>query len=232
MNSECRVNFPPDVWRTLSDTNCHVWIIGPKVNVPVHGGRTFAAPPHFRESSRRARAILLWLASKYVRKAPDELEMGYGEGGKPYFIKLASFGFSLSHTRDWVAIAFAGNRSVGVDIELCSRSVDAAALATRYFHKSEAEYLRGVPDGEKQREFLRLWVLKEAAVKAWGRGIARDLSGAVTHRENDAGAWRVGEGASACMAREFEFAGVMGAIATPCNKDAFRVSLYAPAVLE
>jgi len=46
-------------------------------------------------------------------------------------------------------------------------------FARRYFSLSEIAWLEGFPDPERQRQkFVQLWTLKEAYVKALGRGIS------------------------------------------------------------
>ncbi|MFT4286062.1 4'-phosphopantetheinyl transferase family protein [Nocardioides sp.] len=68
---------------------------------------------------------------------------------------------SLSHTRGWVAAA-AAERPVGIDVERI-RPVSPGVVA-RMLTESEQEWLWRQPDAD--RAFTRLWVRKEALVKA------------------------------------------------------------------
>ncbi|XP_038974703.1 uncharacterized protein LOC103701553 isoform X4 [Phoenix dactylifera] len=64
---------------------------------------------------------------------------------------------------------------IGVDIEEKQRKTrnNILSLARRYFSPVEVAYLRTLADLESQRhEFIRLWTLKEAYVKALGRGFS------------------------------------------------------------
>lgn len=80
---------------------------------------------------------------------------------------------SLSHSHGVAACAVSNHAStVGVDIEPCVRRSDWQRIVKRWFSESEQYWLLAadsVPD------FLRVWTLKEAWLKATGRGIAGNL---------------------------------------------------------
>nr|GEZ06141.1 holo-ACP synthase [Tanacetum cinerariifolium] len=64
---------------------------------------------------------------------------------------------------------------IGVDVEEKKRTMKNKILsfAKRYFTNEEMEVLRAISDPEVQRqEFIKLWTLKEAYVKALGRGFS------------------------------------------------------------
>jgi hypothetical protein len=48
-------------------------------------------------------------------------------------------------------------------------------LARRFFHLDESAHLASLPDDRRDPEFLRIWVRKEACLKAIGTGIAGNL---------------------------------------------------------
>lgn len=83
--------------------------------------------------------------------------------------------FNISHTSTLIACAVTLDAPIGIDIEEKQRktSNDILSLARRYFSPIEVEYLSALADIERQRsEFIRLWTLKEAYVKALGRGFS------------------------------------------------------------
>ncbi|WP_390905482.1 4'-phosphopantetheinyl transferase family protein [Occallatibacter riparius] len=49
-------------------------------------------------------------------------------------------------------------------------------LARRFFHPNEIAHLESLPDDRRGPEFLRIWVCKEACLKAIGSGIAGNLA--------------------------------------------------------
>ena len=90
--------------------------------------------------------------------------------GKPYFAGETDVHFSVSHSGDFVAVAFA-EMPVGIDLQQHKSHGDATArhrkLASRYFHPREQKYLENDPfEG-----FFRIWTAKESFVKRTGRGI-------------------------------------------------------------
>ncbi|KAG2582705.1 hypothetical protein PVAP13_6KG189100 [Panicum virgatum] len=68
-----------------------------------------------------------------------------------------------------------GKPEIGIDIEEKKRKTakNILSLARRYFTPSEVDYLAKIPDPDaQQKEFIKLWTLKEAYVKALGRGFS------------------------------------------------------------
>ncbi len=81
------------------------------------------------------------------------------------------------HCRSRVAIVLAYATDVGVDVEADERAVKLDfGIAEAYFSRQEAAALRAIAD-EKLRhlQFLRLWTMKEACVKAIGLGLSLRL---------------------------------------------------------
>jgi 4'-phosphopantetheinyl transferase len=107
------------------------------------------------------------------------LRFGRDEQGKPFLAQPrgARWRFNLSHSRDWAALALGEEGEIGVDVEFRGRRNDLDGIAGRFFQPAEAAALRALPEAERRRRFFELWTIKEAAVKALGRGIAGALAG-------------------------------------------------------
>ena len=86
--------------------------------------------------------------------------------GKPYFVN-APLHFSISHTKEHAFCALAP-WNVGIDAEEMDRRVDLR-LADKIL--SVPERMRYDAADDKRAALLRLWVLKEAAVKLTGEGL-------------------------------------------------------------
>ncbi|KDP37312.1 hypothetical protein JCGZ_06766 [Jatropha curcas] len=83
--------------------------------------------------------------------------------------------FNISHTSSLIACGVTTNSQIGIDIEEKQRNIKSniLAFARRYFSLHEVEYLSAISDSEVQRqEFIKLWTLKEAYVKALGKGFS------------------------------------------------------------
>ncbi|KAL6778362.1 hypothetical protein ACKKBG_A17905 [Auxenochlorella protothecoides x Auxenochlorella symbiontica] len=74
-----------------------------------------------------------------------------------------------------MGVAVAQGGEVGLDLEACGRLArnDPLSFARRRFSPLEAEAMQGcTSEAERRALFIRLWVLKEAYLKARGTGIA------------------------------------------------------------
>ncbi|KAM4102456.1 hypothetical protein ACJW30_06G001400 [Castanea mollissima] len=83
--------------------------------------------------------------------------------------------FNISHTSSIIACGVTVNSAIGIDVEEKQRKLknNILAFARRYFSPYEVGLLTAISDPEFQRqEFIKLWTLKEAYVKALGRGFS------------------------------------------------------------
>lgn len=83
--------------------------------------------------------------------------------------------FNISHTSSLIACGVTMDVRIGIDVEEKQRKIkhNILAFAKRYFSPYEVEILAAITDHEVQRqEFIKLWTLKEAYVKALGRGFS------------------------------------------------------------
>ncbi|CAH8293531.1 unnamed protein product [Eruca vesicaria subsp. sativa] len=83
--------------------------------------------------------------------------------------------FNISHTDSLIACGVTLNAPVGIDVEDKTRKMrhDVLSLAKRFYSSEEVKFLSSVEDTESQRkEFIKLWTLKEAYVKALGKGFS------------------------------------------------------------
>ena len=93
-------------------------------------------------------------------------EVRIGERGKSYFAE-GPWHFSISHTKNHVFCALS-TRPVGLDAEEMDREINLR-LAEKILSEPERIRLEAVAD--KRAALLKLWVLKEAAVKLTGEGL-------------------------------------------------------------
>ncbi len=79
---------------------------------------------------------------------------------------------SLSHSGGMAGCAVSHGAAIGLDIEPLTRRPQWKELVKRWFSPQEQAWLLSADDPEA---FLRVWTLKEAWLKATGRGIADNL---------------------------------------------------------
>ena len=124
------------------------------------------------------RIALRHVLSRYeTHVAPGQWRFLRQGAGKPTIAEPeSSLHFNLTHADDLLVIAVCDHAEVGVDVEDKKRDVDVLALSHRYYQANEVSMLERHLDPEKRRiEFLTLWTLKEAAVKATGKGLSKAL---------------------------------------------------------
>ena len=154
---------------------------------------------------QRAHGVLRALLGRYLDRDPGTLRFTTGAQGKPELEQNPARGsqlsFNLSHSGTLALFAFAFGEAVGVDVEVARRPLEEVAIAERLFGPGEAKRLQGLEQGEREREFLRAWVRKEAELKCRGSGLAADTADA-----REAPVWiaelDVGPGAAAAVACE------------------------------
>jgi 4'-phosphopantetheinyl transferase len=135
---------------------------------------------HFARDARdyaAAHALLRHTLSLGGDRMPAEWQFEKTHAGKPLLIGdgTGRASFSLSHTRGMVACAVTSGAEVGVDVECVDRDVDGDEIAARFFAPVEAAQLMDVKGDARRDRFFDLWTLKEALVKALGRGMAVSL---------------------------------------------------------
>jgi len=135
------------------------------------------------EKDRRSYIAAHWLLrsalSQYLPVEPSAWEFTRSLFGKPAISgppQGRRIAFNLSHSPGMVACAVTKTGEVGVDVETV-RPREFLKLAERFFAPGEFQELKRLPEHERARAFFRFWTLKEAYVKARGRGLSLDLSG-------------------------------------------------------
>jgi len=125
------------------------------------------------------RLVLRNLLSAYhPAVAPAQWQFLKSDTGRPYVAPDQSpLSFNLSHSGDKLLVAVSQYGDPGIDVESVQREVQIQSVAERYFFPSEARHLALLATApQAQRDwFLRLWTLKESAVKATGLGLSRAL---------------------------------------------------------
>lgn len=134
------------------------------------------------------RALLRSALGELLGREPSSLRIERDGDDKPQLCDNDGWQFNLSHSRDWVALAVSRDGHVGIDIESSARSNDIDGIAERFFQPQEAEWLQSLPNAERRHTFFTLWTLKEATVKALGRGIAGALAGTGVQLDDSNGA--------------------------------------------
>ncbi|MDX2080860.1 MAG: 4'-phosphopantetheinyl transferase superfamily protein [Terrimicrobiaceae bacterium] len=150
----------------------------------------------------KSRAGLRRILAGYLGCDLHDVEVERPLNGKPRLMDGELF-FNVSHSGSEICAAFSA-AEIGIDIERSDRRVDAIALAHRYFLPEEASRISA--SGNPLADFLQTWVVKEAAVKLSGEGLATAIGAVQT-----LGTVRLQGRPIVC--ERFRYEGVVGCIA-------------------
>ena len=118
-----------------------------------------------------AHVLLREVLGRATLTSAAEVRIRTGEFGKP---SVDGVEFSLSH-KDATVLIGLGDLPIGVDVEKVpeERAVQQVGLS---FHPRETAELLDLPADERPEAFARVWVRKEALLKAIGTGLSRGIS--------------------------------------------------------
>lgn len=121
-------------------------------------------------------ALHMLLRDRYGVPA-DAWDIGKDSFGKPHLIRFPQIHYSLSYSGGFAMLGINESEPVGVDIEVLRTVEDAAELMDLHFTEAEQSVAMRTssPDACYSKEFLEIWVRKEACVKACGRGLSIPL---------------------------------------------------------
>mgnify|MGYP002632028650 CR=1 FL=1 len=136
------------------------------------------------ENSRReyiaAHALCRVMLSTFSDTLPTDWRFATGPHGRPEITgpeAADKLRFNISHTRGMVCVAVTLGLDIGVDVEWTGRDNQLDDIARAKFSKPEVALLADLPGPEKRDVFFSLWTLKEAYIKAIGKGLAEPLDG-------------------------------------------------------
>ena len=121
------------------------------------------------EARKQSLGAGLLLGGILKQRGFSDLQIGFGPNGKP---ELDGIFFNLSHSKTMVICAV-GEKSVGCDIEQISKA--PGKVADRFFNERELRYLNQIPEEKRNKEFYRLWTMKESYIKMTGEGMQLPL---------------------------------------------------------
>ena len=159
------------------DVNVSNDVIDALANLLTTAERARADRYRFPDDRRRsivARAATRRLLARYLGSDPLTLVIDEEKLGKPV-LRGREIEFNASHSGDLVALAFARETAVGIDVERRRKLSDTLALTRRYFSADEVAIVERAADAGDA--FFAIWTAKEAIVKASGKGIGSGVDG-------------------------------------------------------
>jgi 4'-phosphopantetheinyl transferase len=119
------------------------------------------------------RALLRQLLGLYRGADPRTITLRTNTYGKLHAVGNFPY-FNLSHSDGRVLLAFA-EAALGVDIERIRPDMATVEIAQHYFSVAEQAVFASLEPGRQVEAFFRCWALKEAYIKAQGKGLSLGL---------------------------------------------------------
>ncbi len=146
--------------------------------VPIHPGAS--AHLWFYPASSRTTAELNNCLQNVLNKVSklstsQRVQLQKSANGKPYlgppYEKIA---VSFSYTQQFGLLGLSTKTAIGVDMVKVTESFKISDVVNSHFHPSEQLFLKDLDSTCAKNWFFNAWVLKEAALKSTGEGIAFD----------------------------------------------------------
>ena len=120
------------------------------------------------------RCRLREIVGEMIGRSPENVQLQKNAHGKPFL--PGGPHFNLSHDGDSAVLAVCREAPVGVDMEPRARGAGIADCLETIAHPRELTELRELDPRELGPALIRLWVAKEAALKALGTGLSVEPS--------------------------------------------------------
>ncbi len=137
------------------------------------------------------RVVVRRICANQLKIKPTAVQIELSRSGKPYAVCPSSrFEFNISHATGIVVIAWNASHPVGIDVESTDQSLPFQEISRVAFSETECAVLSTANLDEVQHMFFRIWVRKEAVLKAEGCGICETLqSFSLVHQYNSQVVW-------------------------------------------
>ena len=182
-------DIPRAIVEDLADGVIHVWAIN--LDVPGDEAARLSGLLSESERSRSRRRVsptdasrlrVTWGGSReilaaYLGCSPEQVPIDRTEGGKPILRTGLEnlLSFSVSHSAVVAYLAVATGQGVGVDLQRVRPTLDALAVASRFFTIREHRMIGSLSGGDRQNAFFRTWSRKEAYLKGLGETVPAGL---------------------------------------------------------
>jgi 4'-phosphopantetheinyl transferase len=152
---------------------------------------------HFEQDRRRfafRRVMRRRVLSGYLGLPPGSLAFETDASGKPSVAGIENLFFNQSSSGATAVLAVGRVPTIGIDVEQIRPVPELNAIVEHHFAPSERAIMANLDTALKDAAFIRLFTLKESALKADGRGISLGLAHFVFAFEQDCSPRLVSEG--------------------------------------
>ncbi|MCI0383415.1 4'-phosphopantetheinyl transferase superfamily protein [Streptomyces sp. CNQ085] len=127
--------------------------------------------PLMKERFSASRLLLRHVVAAAIDTAPEQVDLAYQPGGRPYVRGCDQIDISLSHTRQTLVAGITRRGRIGVDVESADRRMAGTGSESQGCTPYELARLDEGEADDRNATLVRLWTLKEAYSKALGQGL-------------------------------------------------------------
>ncbi len=132
--------------------------------------------PSDRRLYLTSRLLLRSMLEVFTGVAAEDWRFRFNEYGKPEPEEgFPPVHFNISHSKGLAVCAMHPGMDVGVDVEPLGRQVDSGTASSVLIAREWESYSES-PQAQRSEIFIKYWVLKEAYIKATGRGLFMPLT--------------------------------------------------------
>lgn len=134
--------------------------------------------PHLYRRYVGAHGAMRLLCETYFQITARNQHFAYGCANKPYLAGIGDAQCNLSYSGNFAIIGVSQGNPIGVDLERRRSLEDADELSNLHYSEAERRAMNraGRLGHDRDSAFLRIWVKKEACLKAIGCGLTLPLN--------------------------------------------------------
>lgn len=164
-----------------------------------------------KEQHSHVHALLRECLKKYGIVYSEKTSVVKNRYGKPSLRDFPEIHYNLSHS-DGIAACMVGSRECGIDCEKVRKF--RPNVMKRTFTEKECEAVISAPENMQDLMFFRIWTLKEAYIKAIGRGLSFPLKDAEFIINGD----KITSNITDCQFRQYILGNRKFVVSTACLK--------------
>jgi len=166
------------VWFIQSEEICNVKLLSQCYFLLNDEERLQHSQFHFEKDQHQyllTRSVVRSVLSKYTNNIlPRQWCFKKNPYGKPSIGNTrptSPLSFNISHTKQLIVMAVTLNQEIGIDVEYLPKLEKKLHIAQHLFSALEIKQLLELPIAKQNKRFADLWTLKEAYIKACGKGL-------------------------------------------------------------
>lgn len=111
----------------------------------------------------------LLISNHYLNHSQKLPEIELDQNQRPKFVQAEYPDFNLSHSGNYLAVGIVSKGKIGLDLEINRARPSFFNIAKQFFSESEQRWIQ--TQNDPLSTFWQLWVMREAALKLYSKGV-------------------------------------------------------------